>query len=444
MAEFTRLSQLSGVSLLVWGGGKDGRAAAVHALAHGCTVTMISDEPATDHRTRAVADEMNLAVIDATQVAEIAADFLVRSPGVVKYRPEVATLRERGVGSSNLLALWLADQDPGRIIAVTGTKGKSTTASLIATLLRVSGKSVALAGNIGVPVTDVPTDVDVVVLEVSSYQASDCTTSPAIGALTNLDQDHLQWHGSLEQYHRDKLNLFGHHGLRHLICDASDTYTTSIVRRLGLSFENVDDDLIDTDEVIKAARLNPHGLNMSTGPMRVNTQLAIRVAHTFNPWLTVDHVRDAIKTFEPLPSRQRIVGVRAGITYVDDALASNPHGVIAALDTFDERPLVLIVGGQDRGVDYAPLCARLNSARNVKALVVLGSSSDTIARQLQDVDIPRHHVGSQDVSRAVQMARSLAAEGDHVLFSPGAPTPSELGTYQDRSASFTAAALNTP
>ena len=134
---------------------------------------------------------------------------MLRSPGVSRYRPELEAARAAGVTVTTAMALWLEDFADARVVAITGTKGKSTTAALTAAILGHDGSDVALIGNIGVPVVErygMPL-ADAYVVEVSSYQAADVQVSPGLVVLTSLAPDHLDWHRSEEAYYRDKLRL---------------------------------------------------------------------------------------------------------------------------------------------------------------------------------------------------------------------------------------------
>ena len=138
-------------------------------------------------------------------------DVVVKSPGISLYDPLVLRARANGVRFTSLLNLWFADAPTCRTICVTGTKGKSTTTALIAHILRGVGWNAVAAGNIGVPVTELPRDgLDAAVIEVSSYQAADFDGQCDIAVLTSLHQEHLDWHGSVAAYRRDKLNLLRH------------------------------------------------------------------------------------------------------------------------------------------------------------------------------------------------------------------------------------------
>src|SRR4029077_17501565 len=136
-------------------------------------------------------------------------DIVVKSPGISLYRDDLMRARSRGVQITSLLNLWFAEKLAITTIGVTGTKGKSTTASLIAHVLRRLGRKVALAGNIGVPVTEIGS-VDYAVIEVSSYQAADFDGVCDLAVLTSIYSEHADWHLTVERYVRDKLNLLTH------------------------------------------------------------------------------------------------------------------------------------------------------------------------------------------------------------------------------------------
>ena len=155
--------------------------------------------------------------------------MVVKSPGISLYDPLVSQARADGVRFTSLLNLWFATAPACRTICVTGTKGKSTTAALIAHMLRGVGWNAVAAGNIGVPVTELPRcGLDAAVIEVSSYQAADFSGLCDIAVLTSLFQEHLDWHGSVENYYRDKINL-----LHHARCCVVGRGAAPIVERFG-------------------------------------------------------------------------------------------------------------------------------------------------------------------------------------------------------------------
>lgn len=434
-----KLSQLRNLRILVWGGGREGVSAAQILQQQQCTIAFVSDTPDTDSATRDASHTFAAQVLHPTEIASWSPDFIVRSPGVSRYREEL-----QPYPSSSVFALWLADQDPRRIIGVTGTKGKSTTATLIAHILRAAGHTIELAGNIGRPVTECSPHADFVIVEVSSYQASDCTTSPGIGVLTSLGEDHIPWHGDVPTYHRDKLNLFVYSELRHMVYHASDQLVTHEMSQRNL----VDKRFSNSQHSVNVALATPQGEKaierMGNTTFPKNLELAMDAALAADNSLTLANVLDALDTTEPLPSRQNTVAHLNERVFVDDALASNPLGAIAAIERFDSRPFVLIMGGEDRHVDYTPLYNSINATQNLRHIVVLGDHSHRLYAELLATKVPISTAASHNVAHAVQVAFHVSCPGDIIVFSPGAPTPKEIGDYLVRSGQFLAGIAELP
>jgi UDP-N-acetylmuramoylalanine--D-glutamate ligase len=372
---------------------------------------------------------------------------------VSRYRPELAAAAAAGVAVTTGMALWLEDFAGAAVLAVTGTKGKSTTATLAADILRRDGLDVALIGNIGVPVLDtydLPRS-DAFVVEVSSYQAADVDTSPRAVVLTSLAPDHLDWHGGVEPYYRDKLRL--------VEAGRRDGRPCALAVCAG------------NDEAVR--RTSSHGDRTLYGPegrvvigadgwvevdgRRLADAGRLRVPGRHNAWnlcgavsgallLTGrvpsgDAVADAVDGFAGLPSRCHELGEQGGRTFVDDALASNPFASAASIETFEGRPLTVIVGGADRGVDPRPLVDALAAHRPPVAVVVLAPDADRLAGVLADGGMgPGAVRTAEDLAGAVEVANGLTPVGGVVLFSPGAPTPKGGGGYRARSRQFAEAA----
>jgi UDP-N-acetylmuramoylalanine--D-glutamate ligase len=346
------------------------------------------------------------------------------------------------------MAVWLEDFSTQRVVAITGTKGKSTTAALTASILGHDGMEVALIGNIGVPVTEMydRPGVDAYVVEVSSFQAAEVTVTPRVSVLTSLAPDHLDWHGGEERYYRDKLRLVEAGPPGALAVSAA---SPEAVRRTA---DHPDRTLFGPTGRV---RVDGSGaIEVDGVPMVDAGQLRVPGQH--NVWnlcgavtaalLLVGAspssraVAAAVDGFDGLPSRCHTVGQREGLTYVDDALASNPFATVASIEAFPGRDLTVIVGGADRGVDVAPLARALTGRRPVPTVVVLPPDGGRLAAALAGLpggggaDVPRHEV--VDLAQAVAVARESTAPGGVVLFSPAAPTPEGEGGFGARSRQF--------
>ena len=215
-----RAADLGSRRVAIWGLGREGQAAIGFLRKHHPTLPLILLDDIAEARipdkhggnfTCAFGPERIANALD-----EI--DVVVKSPGVSLYRDDIRSARERGVQITSLLNLWFAEKPDLTTIAVTGTKGKSTTASLIAHMLERLGRRVALVGNIGIPITGIESArADTAVIEVSSYQAADFDGQCDIGVLTSLYPEHIDWHLSVENYYRDKINLLNHSRRRSVI-----------------------------------------------------------------------------------------------------------------------------------------------------------------------------------------------------------------------------------
>ena len=196
-------SDLAGARAGIWGLGREGHANLRKLLSLGAEPVLVDDHPAGP-----VDDLPVLAAGDGGLAALRGCDVVVKTPGLSRYRPEVAQLSAAGIPVVGGLGLWLAEADLRRVLCVTGTKGKSTTSSLTGHLITGLGYRCLVGGNIGaVPYDpDHTGDFDYWVIEVSSYQATDLPVSPPVVAVTSLHPDHLDWHGGVEQYYRDKLS----------------------------------------------------------------------------------------------------------------------------------------------------------------------------------------------------------------------------------------------
>ncbi len=203
-----RLAELSDRRVAIWGFGREGRAAlaALRVYAPSLRVTVFC----SDAEAREIVGAS--AITKPPDGAALSAfDVVIKSPGISAYRPELIEAEHNGTRFTSGTALWFAEHPLARVIAVTGTKGKSTVSALIAHLLRALGRRTALAGNIGMPLLellDPPVTADLWVVELSSFQTR-AAPHVDIGVINNLYEDHLDWHGTRERYAADKLALGG-------------------------------------------------------------------------------------------------------------------------------------------------------------------------------------------------------------------------------------------
>lgn len=424
-------SDLRGARAGVWGLGVEGQANLRKLTALGAEAVLVDDHPSgpgPDGRPV-------LATADGGLAALRECDVVVKTPGVSRHRPEVRDLAARGVPVTGGLSLWLAEADRGRVICVTGTKGKSTTTAIAGHLLTRWGYRCLVGGNIGRPPWD-PADEDAGydwwVVEVSSYQAADLCCSPPTVAVTSLHPDHLTWHGNdVETYYRDKLSACSQPGADLTVANGDSGLLRERAGLLGPRVEWVhaaDDP--GADWMAPLGLLGAHN--------RRNALIARACLRSRGVPEACDDaaLAAAARGFQGLASRLSVVGEASGVTFVDDSLSTNVLPTLAALDAFPGRRVALIAGGHDRGIDYAPLAEGL-AARPAPTLVLaVPDSGPRIQAAIENGGGAVEVVGCDSLAAAVGRGFRWAVPDGVVLLSPAAPSFGVFRDYRDRSEAF--------
>lgn len=366
-------------------------------------------------------------------------DVVIKSPGVSPYQAPISDAIAAGVRLTSGSAIWFAEHPDANTIAVTGTKGKSTTAALIAHLLRSGGHRTALAGNIGLPLLALPEDSGVVahVFELSSFQTQDFAGNPRVALITNLVEEHLDWHRCGAQYIADKLRILGDRRDHTIaLLNRDDPTLARIepggdVRWYGSGQHwHADDGAIHRDAT---PLLSLAGLPL---PGRHNAQnlcgaLAAIEAAGFDAVALAPHAR----SFRPLPHRLQTLGTRAGITYINDSIATTPQAALAALANFAGRPVAILIGGFDRGLDWHAFADQVQ-AQPPQALVTMGANGARIADLLESRGLGSRLRRSDTLPNAFAAARAALAGNGVMLLSPGAPSFGQFRDYVDRGQCF--------
>lgn len=415
-------SDLAGKRVIVLGTGREGAAAADYLRATAADLAATGDSPAAEFPIRQVAPDP----------AAIAAEFdvAVKSPGLSPRHPLVAGLIAAGLPITSGTDLWMSEHF-ATTIGVTGSKGKSTTSSLIHHLLPDS----VLGGNIGVPLLALEPAARTVV-ELSSYQCQSLTVSPDVAVVTSLFAEHLDWHGGEEQYYADKLTIVRHDPrvviangedanlLAHLA--GVDVHWVGAGNRYRLEDRNGVDWIFRADvPIVPVSQLKLLGRHNA-----LNAAIALAAADSVT-LLDADVAAERLSTFLPLENRLEPIADPSGLTFVNDTLSTSPFATIEALKAFPSHEVVLLVGGQDRGVDYAPLADYLVQ-HPIAAVVGLPPSGARILGELTSV----HTELSTGMRDAVERARALAPKGGTVLLSPAAPSYGVYRDFAERAADF--------
>ncbi len=418
-----KLADLRGRRLVVLGLGEDVAAALDVAAAAGPSELVVVDAAADQARRRLASAHPSLAGrVDV--LADLAgappAEVALRSPGFPLYSPELVRRRSAGLTTTTPLDLWVNERGALAAVAVTGTKGKSSTAVLLRMALARLGVPALVLGNIGVPPwTRSPLMPEVAVLEISSYQAADLSSTAPVGVLTAIGEDHVDWHGSVSRYLQDKARAF--------LAPAAG----STSRWYGYPADLV------LPQAFAGAAMSPVPMR-SEDVRRRNATLAAAAAIrvTGSEASTHELAQELAAHYPDLPGRMATVGWAGGVEFVDDSLASNPLGLAAALRSSCDRPATVIVGGHDRGARTDDAAAAMAGRSAPAALVWLdegGALADSLRPWCTSVS------PAPSLEEAVRAAAHLTPAGGVVIFSPGMPTPVEQGNWASRSRRFGAA-----
>jgi UDP-N-acetylmuramoylalanine--D-glutamate ligase len=275
----------------------------------------------------------------------------------------------------------------------------------------------------------------------SSYQLADLVAEPTIAVILNLTPEHLDWHVSAAAYRRDKLRLAALAGDRPLIANAADPVLRDALS--GLTnvrwFNGVDGIRVEGSRLFEAERLLPVRLPVGLpGAHNLsNTAAVLTVARAIG--VEPEAALDVLASFRPLPHRLQLLGERCGLRFVNDSISSTPVATVAALESFAEESVTLIVGGLDRGLDWAPYMESF-AATSPLAIIAVPDSGPRILTSLDDAGIRpaggMHEV--PDLAAAVELARRITPQGAIVLLSPGAPSFPRFRDYRDRGQQFAA------
>ncbi len=417
---------------LVLGGSVTGRAAVQLLGRLGYAVT-VYDEMPLDPRDVAPA-----AMVTGAWSDELldAVDLVVTSPGFKPSSPPIMAARARRVPLWGDIELAMRHLHVP-FVAVTGTNGKTTVVEMIAAILSAEGMRAPAAGNIGEPPADlVGEDIDALVLEVSSFQLFYSETfHPPVAVLLNVAPDHLDWHGSMEDYVAAKARIFRRQQPDDtLVYSVDDAGARSLVgeargRLVGVSGHEAPAGgagPAGDGFVLPTGRIPLRELAADDPIFLVDFAAAAVAAHC----LGAGHeaIRRTGRSFQPGHHRRTLVGTWDGVKWVNDSKASNPHAAVAAIAAYPS--VVLIAGGRNKGLDLSPLAA----VSTVRYIVAIGEAADELLAAAGAVP----HARASTMREAVHIADTVARPGDTVLLSPGCASFDMFSSYGERGDVFTA------
>ena len=382
------------------------------------------------------------------------ADLVAISPGLDRREAPVAGAIERGVpvvGDIELFAQALKERAGPKVVAVTGSNGKSTVTAMAGEILRAAGRRTVVAGNIGTPVLDVLCAIEdgaaapeAFVLELSSFQLeSTSSLEPAAAAMLNLTEDHLDRYDSMDDYAAAKARVFAGGGAQ--VLNRDDRWSMGMARtgrslltfgggapraetEWGIRAERGADVLArGSRPLMELARLPVAGLHNAA-----NALAAHALAHSIGA--PDEALARALRSFQGLPHRMQQVAEHEGVIFLDDSKGTNVGATVAALAGL-QRPAVLIAGGDGKGQDFAPLAPAVKA--RARAVVLIGRDADKLAQAIAGSGVPVERAAGME--EAVQAAFRASRAGDAVLLSPACASYDMFRNYAHRGEAFAAA-----
>lgn len=372
----------------------------------------------------------------------ISADVAFRTPGLHPNKPELVALRESGCEMTSEMEAFF-EVCPCKIIAVTGSDGKTTTTTLISEMLRTAGHTVWLGGNIGTPLLDKADEMkptDQVVLELSSFQLMDLKYSAQIAVVTNLAPNHLDVHRDMEEYVEAKTHIFDRQTANDVLIVNRDNAITDgfvplargSVKRFSRQEKTevyLENGVIyrGSEKVLSQADILLPGIH------NVENYMAAMLA--VEGLVSDEDIRCVARSFGGVEHRIELVRIKDGVRFYNDSIASSPSRTIAGLRSFD-RKVILIAGGYDKCIPFDELGVQI--VTSVKLLVCTGATGEKIAQATQKADRENavEILMVEDFYEAVRTAAARAQDGDVVILSPAGPAFDKFKNFMVRGAEF--------
>ena len=374
---------------------------------------------------------------------KIDTEILFRSPGTPFYRPELEALKQKGVVVTSEMEVFF-DLCPCRIIAVTGSDGKTTTTTIISEFLKAEGKKVHLGGNIGTPLLPIIEEIgedDYAVVELSSFQLISMRKSPDIAVVTNLAPNHLDIHKDMQEYIDSKKNIVLHQNafskaVLNLDNDISDSFSTDVRGQLCKFSRRekltngafLDGDTIVYSDYGKETPVMSYKDIRIPGMHNVENYLAAISA----VWgiVSVDTIVNVAKNFGGVEHRAEFVRELDGVEYYNDSIASSPtRTAMGTLSLYDEK-IIVIAGGYDKHIPYEPLGPVI--CDKVKVLVLMGDTAPKIEEAVRNsANYSENNpviINVTNMEEAVNVARENAVKGDKISLSPASAS---FGLYKN-------------
>jgi UDP-N-acetylmuramoylalanine--D-glutamate ligase len=445
--------------VLVLGFGVEGISTARFLVKEGVKVAVADQNPKEDLDESAVTqlEKAGVEFLCGSDYLKYLSSYPVifRSPGVRRFLPELVEAEKKGVEITSQTKLFF-DHCPGKIIGVTGTKGKGTTVTLVSQILKEAGKSVFLGGNIGQSPLDFLEKVrssSWVVLELSSFQLQDLHRSPQIGVVLMVTSEHQDYHATTAEYIQAKESIVKFQSKSDVAVVNADypgsmtigalgkgkiyyfSRKTEVKRgayvRNGKIWLNLDfPSVVEPLEILSVDRLALRGEHNWENIMAASVASALAGAG-------LESIRKTVVEFKGLEHRLEFVQEVEGVKYYNDSFSTTPETAIAAMRAFQE-PLIQVLGGSEKGSDYVQLGREIAGRKNLKAIILIGDTAEKIEKVIEEAGGFKGQIikGCSNMGEIVSAARKIAGRGDVVLLSPACASFDMFNNYKDRGNQF--------
>jgi len=363
-------------------------------------------------------------------------DLIVRSPGVYPYNKELIKANKKGIRITTPTHIFL-DEFGGKVIAVTGTKGKGTTSTLIYEILKKAKFDVFLGGNIGKPLLELLPKLkssSYVVMEISSFQLIDLPVSPDIAVILNITLDHLDWHESKEEYIEAKKNIVKYQKTSDwAIINNEYKVSSSFAKETNANIMFFSKKTLKNEFKNDLILRGEHNLE--------NIAAAVSVSKVLN--INENLILEVVKNFKGLEHRLEFVRKFKDIKFYNDSFATGPQPTIAAINSFTEDE-TLILGGSDKGLDYQELGKIISKRKNCKNIIVIGLIRNQIKKALIEAKFKGKVIDleTSSIDKIVETAFEVTQKDGVVILSPAAASFDMFLNYKDRGNKFKEAVWN--
>ncbi len=438
-------NELKGMKCLLFGYGRSNAALAEFLAEKGAEITVFDSKKSISDIEEQISKQQLDNVKAVKDLKDIKHDVIFRTPSVRPDSPEITGLLSNHKALLSSETELFFDLVKGKVIGITGSDGKTTTTTLTYKILKEKyGDAVKVGGNIGIPLISLLKDNDkssITVCELSSFQLMTLKRSPDVAAITNITENHLDYHKNMEEYIRSKLHISESQECKKLVigADSLSSYKKyfshipeQVVKFSPYPSENgvyITNGCIcyDSERVLETEKIKVKGKHN-----RLNYMTAIGICY---PDVTKENISAVAESFGGVEHRAEFVADIEGISFYNSSIDSTPSRTMATLDSFDEKNITLICGGKDKNLSFETFAEK--SQEKVKNYIIFGSDKEKINIALKNAGVKQEKIFiAETLEKAVQTAVTCTKKGGIVLLSPASTSFDMYENFEQRGSEF--------